>query len=751
MSAANDAASIVRAQACGQPRCPCNRADRRGYGLTHCPVHQDNTPSFNVSVRGDTLLYHCHGGGCSQQTVTQALREANLIEEATQHSWGDRIDLSYYDYRDERGHRLFQVIRTFPKGFRQRRPVGHDDWINNLEGVRRVLYMLPELLAADPGRTTVFIVEGEKDVERLQALGFVATCNPGGAGKWMAEYNDYFRGRSVVIIVDNDDAGRSHAMGVAHHLRGLPRVIKWLELPDLEQHGDVSDWLDDGGTRDELIRLARQAPTPPVIVGDNEGTASLLTTESVRIVLNGPSGPIDFTFTDMEKVGKRELEAEMSVHLLQPGTVDDAYTTRLNLLSGSGRDVIRREIVDVLGLPKDQTAKLLNRAYDQARRLFLGQDRTQRIRDIDAPTRLEYMVEQLLLEERPTILFGPGGSLKTYISMSVMLAIATGQSWLERTVKKRNCLLIDYETGDKTTGLRFRRLAQALGLDDIPDNIYLWHAAGVPLEDLVEPLKRTIDQHQIGFIGIDHCAAAAGSEPESSDAALRFYRALGKLKIPTLAIAHVTGDVASKPELARRPFGSIFWDNGAGLTWFLQKEEQGEGSPTATIGLFQKKWNDTGKLRDFSVMVTFDGDNGAIDIEKAELRNSRELAAARGQQWLVHHHLQGPMTVEALHDSTGIGPAMLRKILNKYTALFERVTDSGGHHPNLWIRKPGSDSVVGASGTTSSEPYLPYRESEGTDVGPLAPHTASVPEVQNYRTSGTEPDRENGHGSDLPW
>ena len=750
MTAASDAAGILRAQACGRPRCPCNRAERRGVGLTHCPVHQDNTPSFNVSVRGDTLLYHCHGGGCSQQTVTQALRDAHLLEEATQSSWGDRIDLSFYDYRDERGHRLFQVVRTFPKGFRQRKPVGHDDWINNIDGVRRVLYMLPELLAADARNTTVFIVEGEKDVDRLRGMGFVATCNPGGAGKWQAEYNEYFRGRSVVIVVDNDDPGRNHAMGVAHHLRGIPRVLRWLELPDLEEHGDVSDWLDDGGDREQLIHLARRAPQPPLIVGNNEGTASLLSSDAVRIVLNGPSGPIDFSFTDMEKVGKRELEAEMSVHLLQPGTVDDAYTTRLNLLSNSGREGIRREIVDVLGLPKDQAAKLLNRAYDQARRLFLGQDRTQRIRDIEAPTRLEYMVGEMLLEERPTILFGPGGSLKTYISMSVMLAISQGQAWLGRLVKRRNCLLIDYETGEKTTGLRFRRLAAAFGMDDIPENIYLWHANGLPLEDLVEPLKRSIDQHEIGFLGIDHCAAAAGSEPETSEAALRFYRALGKLKTPTLAIAHVTGDVAAKPELARRPFGSIFWDNGAGLTWFLQKEEQDEGSGEATIGLFQKKWNDTGRLRDFSVRVSFDGDAGPIDVETADLRSSSELMAARGQQWVVHHALNQPMTVEALHEATNIAAGPLRRILNHYHGLFERVNGDGtptGRNAAIWQRTASSNRStalsierVNLNGSVGASEGPPNRSN-----GTVEPLTVSGSEENDHVNSTAQP------GDDLPW
>ena len=89
-----------------------------------------------------------------------------------------------YDYTDEFGTLLFQVVRLAPKTFRQRRPDGKGGWIWNLEGVTRVLYRLPDLMEALALERRVFVVEGEKDVESLARLGIVATCNPGGAGKW---------------------------------------------------------------------------------------------------------------------------------------------------------------------------------------------------------------------------------------------------------------------------------------------------------------------------------------------------------------------------------------------------------------------------------------------------------------------------------------------------------------------------------------------------------------------------------------
>jgi putative DNA primase/helicase len=172
---------------------------------------------------------------------------------------GARDPVVTYEYRDERGNLVFQVCRFEPKDFRQRRPDGKAGWIWEVKGCRRLPYRLPELLAA-PADRLVFVVEGEKDAERLVRLGLVATCNPGGAGKWLASYAVFFRQRDVVILPDNDDAGREHARSVAVNLAPVAARVCILELPGLPPKGDVSDWLAAGGTREELQQLAAEAP-----------------------------------------------------------------------------------------------------------------------------------------------------------------------------------------------------------------------------------------------------------------------------------------------------------------------------------------------------------------------------------------------------------------------------------------------------------------------------------------------------------
>lgn len=173
-----------------------------------------------------------------------------------------------YDYVNEAGDLLFQVVRKEPKAFLQRRPDPSSSleaprWIWGLGErgeTRRVLYRLPELLAADAS-ALVYVVEGEKDVDRLRALGVVATSNPHGAGKWamVAKHaSDVLTGRAVVVIADNDppdDKGKSpgvdHAKVVSKSLR-----CPWLTLPDAK---DVASWLERGNSVQDLDVMARDA------------------------------------------------------------------------------------------------------------------------------------------------------------------------------------------------------------------------------------------------------------------------------------------------------------------------------------------------------------------------------------------------------------------------------------------------------------------------------------------------------------
>lgn len=106
----------------------------------------------------------------------------------------------------------------------------------------------------------MIIVEGEKDVETIKGMGLVASCNPMGAGKWRAEYNQHFKGKKIVVLPDNDKPGRAHALQVAKNLKGVADSVKVVELPGLLEKGDASDWIKAGGTKEKLIEIIMNTP-----------------------------------------------------------------------------------------------------------------------------------------------------------------------------------------------------------------------------------------------------------------------------------------------------------------------------------------------------------------------------------------------------------------------------------------------------------------------------------------------------------
>lgn len=135
-----------------------------------------------------------------------------------------------YSYTDEGEKLLYQVIRLEPKDFRQRRPDGNGGWIWSLGGIRRVLYRLPQLRTSIERGETIYIVEGEKDADALCELGLTATTNAGGANKWRSEYAETLSGADVIIVGDNDQAGRDHVALVASSLAGIARRVRVLDI-----------------------------------------------------------------------------------------------------------------------------------------------------------------------------------------------------------------------------------------------------------------------------------------------------------------------------------------------------------------------------------------------------------------------------------------------------------------------------------------------------------------------------------------
>lgn len=235
--------------------------------MARCPAHDDREPSLSIRSGNDSrVLLHCHAG-CSPEEVVKAagLRMSDLFPDEVRDDKAKTLKATY-DYTTGDGNTLFQVLRYEPKDFRQRRPDGFGGWTWSLKGLERVLYNLPAVASAVQEGRWIFICEGEKDCDTLSARGLVATTNAGGANApWEPQYTAALRGANVCLIPDNDAPGRRHAETVAESLYRAAKTVKIVELPGLDEKGDVSDWLAQGHTVDDLWALLdAAAPTTAI-------------------------------------------------------------------------------------------------------------------------------------------------------------------------------------------------------------------------------------------------------------------------------------------------------------------------------------------------------------------------------------------------------------------------------------------------------------------------------------------------------
>ena len=233
-------------------RCPCR--------------NDDDNPSLSVTEGDDgRVLAICHRGSpCNFPTICESM--GVKIQDTMPHK---EEFLSKQKPKLTLVQKLRYVDENNKKTFRQRKPDGKGGWEYSLGSTPKVLYNLPQVLAAKSRGVRIFVVEGEKDADALIDKGAVATTMPGGAGKWLPIHTEALAGAEVDVIADNDEVGLEHARTVVAELRKAGCTVRgWRSSIGK----DVYDLLAGGGTFKDLLELAAQpaAKTAEVLVDEPE-------------------------------------------------------------------------------------------------------------------------------------------------------------------------------------------------------------------------------------------------------------------------------------------------------------------------------------------------------------------------------------------------------------------------------------------------------------------------------------------------
>lgn len=621
-----------------------------GWVRFHCPVpghgkgQGDRDRSAGVGQKPPFVK--CFGQ-CSLKDLAEALRGRNghrpmprssgpVSKESgkklDENAW---IEVESYEYRNAQGT-LIAVKRRreqpdpasesgYSKDFSWRLPEAktYDGFHGKLTMTDIPLWGA-ELLPPLGLDQRVWFTEGEKACKALRAQGEIAVCAGGGGGQTeFGESLEPLTGRLVIIWPDNDKVGRDYARMVRRALKGIARQTVTVSAPVGPKEDAHEYFYKYKGTVEALLEGKLTEPTTDILGYDHF---------KVRMPVEG--GVVGFEFREVHTRGTA-LNADMTVTVQGPGYETEPYNQEINLKSQSTREGLKRLLEGQFGGGKDSPLNwttLISTAYARLNRAFEETDHMVQLMDLPAPPALHFVVGTFVPTEAPTLVFGRGGSLKSWIIAWWALHLAMGVDLPGGYAVPRamNIAILDYED-PASWQERFRRLLLGMdtGLD--PDMalahlpIKFWKGdRGMSLESIKAPLKRSIRRHEIDVFIVDSAMPACGGKPEDSDTSIAFWNTIHSLDVTSIIISHVSA--AEMENGMKRPYGNVLWENQPRRIWAIHRDDD-EDTDEIDVMARCTKVNRGKKPPPQGLRFHFDGEEGAVWVEPVTDIRSKEAFA----------------------------------------------------------------------------------------------------------------------------
>lgn len=263
-----------------------------------CPAHDDKQASLSISRGRTGALLHCHAG-CSLESILDSaeLKKSDLfyLNKPQGSSWKRYIESrekrrieAAYNYVSLNGDYLYTKIRLEGKKLLYG-ILKNDRFQYGLQGRNRrelkALYFNPQALkkAIEEGKT-IFIPEGEKDVDSLRKRGYVALTY-GGVNDWQSDFKEILRGANVAILADNDVPGINVAKRIEADLKGIAQSVKLIIPTTNLPKGDISDYFEEGHSNGEFERMINETAVTDITIGDSVPKGVFLNLDDVRQML----------------------------------------------------------------------------------------------------------------------------------------------------------------------------------------------------------------------------------------------------------------------------------------------------------------------------------------------------------------------------------------------------------------------------------------------------------------------------------
>jgi hypothetical protein len=367
-----------------------------------------------------------------------------------------------------------------------------------------------------------------------------------------------------------------------------------------------------------------------------------------------------------------ELTGEVTIQSSRPPRPGLLHSARLNLMSTRAR----ADLAKALALRDGDLdwGGLLEAMCFLAREQHREGEPAVVLDDLPKQIAPLYELRPLALRNMLTIAFGRPGEGKTWVLSAVGVAMATGRADILGLAPTRQArpLFLDWEDDEHRKKARVDAIAG--GRTGI---IYL--ACRGAIWDELDRIQRAIREHSCDYLLMDSVGMACGGiPPESSEAALRFMNAYRRLNLGGFAAAHLPHDAREEG----RPFGSVFWNAQARLTWFV-KREQDFGTNGFKLGLFNRKSNNDRLVLPLAYDVSIEG--GQVRFTKSDIADDAELRSHQSLKWQIRDALKnGPKSYVELANIVDADLDSIRKAVNRGEGkLFVRVPD-GADRVSRW-------------------------------------------------------------------
>lgn len=259
-----------------------------------------------------------------------------------------------------------------------------------------------------------------------------------------------------------------------------------------------------------------------------------------------------------------------------------------------------------------------------------------------------YLLDPLVLRDELNLLYGAGGTGKSFLAIAVALAIQEPWSALGPGVPLDTHvpgLYLDFETSPQEIDSRVKMIAAGAHASPVPE-LAVKRCSGA-LADQVDDLRRVVAQVRAKFVVVDSAGAACAGEPESAEVTLRLTNAIRALRVTALLIDHL-------PKEGEDPFGSVYKINAARNVWRIRREQQ-EGTHEITVGLWHRKTNASHLHKPLGFTLAFSEVGDRVRFTRADLTAVESFRETLPLRDLIRGYLlaEGAASMKQIADALG--------------------------------------------------------------------------------------------------